>query len=68
MAIHFTRLHRTKITIFFLYIRSQGRDNMIHIWKLHIEDENQDPSLETSIVYNALGFCKLSLDMHPDGN
>lgn len=41
---------------------------MIHIWKLHIEDENQDPSLETSIVYNALGFCKLSLIVHPDGN
>ncbi|CAO0795476.1 unnamed protein product [Mucor circinelloides] len=41
---------------------SQGRDNMIHIWKLHIGDENQDPSLETSIVYNALGFCKFSLD------
>ncbi|KAF1798817.1 WD40-repeat-containing domain protein [Mucor lusitanicus] len=40
---------------------SQGRDNQIHIWKLHIDDENQEPSLEASIVYNALGFCKFSL-------
>ncbi|KAG1121238.1 hypothetical protein G6F42_012594 [Rhizopus arrhizus] len=45
---------------------SQGRDNMIHIWKLHIGNENQDPSLETSIVYNALGFCKFSLDEQQD--
>lgn len=40
---------------------------MIHIWKLHIGDENQDPSLETSIVYNALGFCKFSLDEQQGG-
>ncbi|KAK4515886.1 Carboxylic acid transporter [Mucor velutinosus] len=45
---------------------SQGRDNQIHIWKLHIEDDNQDPSLETSLVYNALGFCKFSLDEQQD--
>ncbi|KAI8638890.1 WD40-repeat-containing domain protein [Parasitella parasitica] len=45
---------------------SQGRDNMIYIWKLHIEGENQDPTVDASIVYNALGFCKFSLHMTQD--
>ncbi|KAI7886878.1 WD40-repeat-containing domain protein [Mucor mucedo] len=44
---------------------SQGRDNMIHIWKLPILQEihaltNDHPELKNSIVYDGLGFCKLS--------
>lgn len=43
---------------------SQGRDNMIHIWKLSSlnEIEASTPECISSIVYNALGFCKLSCD------
>lgn len=66
VRLYITRiLHGMRNKVTFLY--SQGRDNQIHIWKLHIDDENQDPSLEKSIVYNALGFCKLSLDEQQDG-
>ncbi|CEP11806.1 hypothetical protein [Parasitella parasitica] len=41
---------------------------MIYIWKLRIEDqdEDQDPTIDASIVYNALGFCKFSLQMTQD--
>ncbi|RCH80524.1 ASTRA complex subunit, partial [Rhizopus stolonifer] len=35
---------------------SQGRDNMIHIWKSCLNE----PELVSSVVYNALGFCKFS--------
>ncbi|KAI7906523.1 WD40-repeat-containing domain protein [Cokeromyces recurvatus] len=35
---------------------SQGRDNMIHIWKL----TEVEATLTSSIVYNGLGFCKFS--------
>lgn len=37
---------------------------MIHIWKLSSlnEIEASTPECISSIVYNALGFCKLSCD------
>jgi hypothetical protein len=38
---------------------SQGRDNMIHIWELSIQEQAQHRCV-SSIVYNALGFCKFS--------
>lgn len=45
---------------------------MIHIWKLPILQEirtlsNDPPELKNSIVYDGLGFCKLSCDKN-EGN
>ncbi|KAI8367786.1 WD40-repeat-containing domain protein [Blakeslea trispora] len=39
---------------------SQGRDNMIHVWKFSAEN-SQVPELVSSVVYNGLGFCSTLL-------
>lgn len=48
------------------FFQSQGRDNMIHIWELPNEQQNE-PTRISSIVYNALGFCKLACDVKDTG-
>ncbi|EIE87910.1 hypothetical protein RO3G_12621 [Rhizopus delemar RA 99-880] len=37
---------------------SQGRDSMIHIWKMNLDETRVDKM--KSIVYNDIGFCKIS--------
>ncbi|KAI8365504.1 WD40-repeat-containing domain protein [Choanephora cucurbitarum] len=48
-------------------IISQGRDNMIHVWKFSVEN-SQAPELTSSVVYNALGFCKFSCYQQTQGS
>ncbi|KAI9480951.1 MAG: WD40-repeat-containing domain protein [Benjaminiella poitrasii] len=50
-----TTIHSTEDTLI-----SQGRDNLIHIWKL--TEEEEEATLISSIVYNGLNFCKFSCD------
>ncbi|KAI8994471.1 WD40-repeat-containing domain protein [Pilobolus umbonatus] len=55
-----------KVTVNNGLLISQGRDNMIHIWKLPSLSESTSeiskPDISTSILYDALTFCKVSCD------
>jgi hypothetical protein len=54
--------NRKKLKTLFFF--SQGRDNMIHIWKLPSSFNETKPDLIQSIPYGAVNFCKISCYTH----